>query len=103
MDLIKGKDMNQIVDFERRIEFALDEIERVVSQYSKSSNLDTEQVSTELTDLTSENERLEALIEKLKLEHNKEVQTLLAERDEERETVKELYKRLTEVVENPGD
>lgn len=95
--------MNQIVDFERRIEFALDEIERVVSQYSKSSNLDTEQVNTELTDLTSENERLEALIEKLKLEHNKEVQTLLAERDEERETVKELYKRLTEVVENPGD
>lgn len=95
--------MNQIVDFERRIEFALDEIERVVSQYSKSSNLDTEQVSTELMDLTSENERLEALIEKLKLEHNKEVQTLLAERDEERETVKELYKRLTEVVENPGD
>ena len=95
--------MNQIVDFERRIEFALDEIERVVSQYSKSSNLDTEQVSTELTDLTSENERLEALIEKLKLEHNKEVQALLAERDEERETVKELYKRLTEVVEDPGD
>ena len=95
--------MNQIVDFERRIEFALDEIERVVSQYSKSSNLDTEQVSTELTDLTSENERLEASIEKLKLEHNKEVQALLAERDEERETVKELYKRLTEVVENPGD
>ena len=95
--------MNQIVDFERRIEFALDEIERVVSQYSKSSNLDTEQVSTELTDLTSENERLEALIEKLKLEHKKEVQALLAERDEERETVKELYKRLTEVVENPGD
>ena len=95
--------MNQIVDFERRIEFALDEIERVVSQYSKSSNLDTEQVSTELMDLTSENERLEALIKKLKLEHNKEVQTLLAERDEERETVKELYNRLTEVVENPGD
>ena len=95
--------MNQIVDFERRIEFALDEIERVVSQYSKSSNPDTEQVSTELMDLTSENERLEALIKKLKLEHNKEVQTLLAERDEERETVKELYKRLTEVVENPGD
>ena len=95
--------MNQIVDFERRIEFALDEIERVVSQYSKSSNLDTEQVGSELTDLTSENERLEALIEKLKLEHNKEVQALLAERDEERETVKELYKRLTEVVENPGD
>ena len=95
--------MNQIVDFERRIEFALDEIERVVSQYSKSPNLDTEHASTELTDLTSENERLEALIEKLKLEHNEEVQALLAERDEERETVKELYKRLTEVVVNPGD
>ena len=95
--------MNQIVDFERRIEFALDEIERVVSQYSNSFNLDTEHARTELTDLTSENERLEALIEKLKLEHNKEVQALLAERDEERETVKELYKRLTEVVENPGD
>ena len=95
--------MNQIVDFERRIEFALDEIERVVSQYSKSSNLDTEHARAELTDLTSENERLEALIEKLKLEHNEEVQALLAERDEERETVKELYKRLTEVVENPGD
>ena len=95
--------MNQIVDFERRIEFALDEIERAVSQYSKSSNLDNDHVSNELMNLTSENERLEALIERLKLEHKKEVQTLLAEREEERETVKELYKRLTEVVENPGD
>ena len=95
--------MNQIVDFERRIEFALDEIERAVSQYSKSSNLDNDHVSTELMNLTSENERLEALIERLKLEHKKEVQTLLAQREEERETVKELYKRLTEVVENPGD
>ena len=95
--------MNQIVDFERRIEFALDEIERAVSQYSKSSNLNNDHVSTELMNLTSENERLEALIERLKLEHKKEVQTLLAEREEERETVKELYKRLTEVVENPGD
>ena len=95
--------MNQIVDFERRIEFALDEIERVVSQYPKSSTFDTEHVNTELKNLTSENERLEALIERLKLEHNKEVQALLAEREEERETVKELYKRLTEVVENPGD
>ena len=95
--------MNQIVDFERRIEFALDEIERAVSQYSKSSTLDTEHVSSELMNLTSENQRLEALIERLKLEHNKEVQALLAEREEERETVKELYKRLTEVVENPGD
>ena len=28
---------------------------------------------------------------------------LLAEREEERETVKELFNRLTEVVENPGD
>ncbi len=95
--------MNQIVDFERRIEFALDEIERAVSQYSKSSNLDNDHASTELMNLTSENERLEALIERLKLEHKKEVQTLLAEREEERETVKELYKRLTEVVEYPGD
>ena len=95
--------MNQIVDFERRIEFALDEIERAVSQYSKSSNLDNDHVSTELMNLTSENERLEALIERLKLEHKKEVQTLLAEREDERETVKELYKRLTQVVENPGD
>ena len=95
--------MNQIADFERRIEFALDEIERVVSQYSKNSTLDTDYISTELKNLTSENERLEALIEKLKLEHNKEVQVLLAEREEERETLKELYKRLTEVVENPGD
>ena len=95
--------MNQIVDFERRIEFALDEIERAVSQFSKSSNLDNDHVSTELMNLTSENERLEALIERLKLEHKQEVQTLLAERENERETVKELYKRLTEVVENPGD
>ena len=95
--------MNQIVDFERRIESALDEIERAVSQYSKNSNLDNDHVSNELMNLTSENERLEALIERLKLEHKKEVQTLLAEREEERETVKELYKRLTKVVENPGD
>ena len=95
--------MNQIIDFERRIESALDEIERVVSQYLKSSTFDNEHVSTQLKNLISEKERLEALIEKLKLEHNKEVQALLAEREEERETVKELYKRLTEVVENPGD
>ena len=95
--------MNQIIDFERRIESALDEIERVVSQYSKSSTFDNEHVSTQLKNLISEKERLEALIEKLKLEHNKEVQALLAEKEEERETVKELYKRLTEVVENPGD
>tara|TARA_B100000609_G_C16829359_1_gene239953 strand:- start:141 stop:428 length:288 start_codon:yes stop_codon:yes gene_type:complete len=95
--------MNQIIDFERRIESALDEIERVVSQYSKNPTFDNEHLSTKLKNLTSEKERLEALIEKLKLEHNKEVQALLAEREEERETVKELYKRLTEVVENPGD
>ena len=95
--------MDQIVDFERRIGLALDEIERVVSQYSKSSTFDAEHVSTELKNLASENERLEAVIERLKLEHNNEVQALLAERVEERETVKELYKRLTEVVENPGD
>ena len=95
--------MDQIVDFERRIESALDEIERGVSRYSKSSTFDTEPVSAELKHLASENERLEALIEKLKLEHDKMVQALLAEREEERETVKKLYKRLTEVVENPGD
>ena len=95
--------MDQIVDFERRIESALDEIERVVSQYSKSSTFDTEPGSSELKHLASENERLEAVIEKLKLDHKKEVQALLVERKEERETVKELYKRLTEVVENPGD
>ena len=95
--------MDQIVDFKRRIELALDEIERVVSQYSKSSTFDNEHVSTELKNLAFENEKLKAVIEKLKLEHNKEVQALLAEREEERETVKELYKRLTEVVENPGD
>ena len=95
--------MNQIIDFERRIESALDEIERVVSQYLKSSTFDNEHVSTQLKNLISEKERLEALIEKLKFEHNKEVQALIAERVEERETVKELYKRLTEVVENPGD
>ena len=95
--------MDQIVDFKRRIELALDEIERVVSQYSKRSTFDNEHGSTELKNLAFENEKLKAVIEKLKLEHNKEVQALLAEREEERETVKKLYKRLTEVVENPGD
>ena len=95
--------MDQIVDFERRIELALDEIERLVSKCSKSFTSETEPVSTELKNLASEKERLEAVIKKLKLEHNQEVQALLAEREEERETVKELYKRLTEVVENPGD
>ena len=95
--------MDQIVDFERRIELALDEIERAVSQYPKTSTFDTEPVSEELKHLAFEKERLEAVIEKLKLEHNKEVEALLAEREQERETVKILYKRLTEVVENPGD
>tara|TARA_B100000902_G_scaffold368883_1_gene392612 strand:+ start:238 stop:525 length:288 start_codon:yes stop_codon:yes gene_type:complete len=95
--------MDQIVDFERRIELALDEIERVVSKFSKSSTFDTEPFSTELKNLASENERLESVIKKLKLEHNEEVEALLAEREEERETVKQLYKRLTEVVEHPGD
>ena len=95
--------MDQIVDFERRIELALSEIERVVSQYSKNSTFETEPGNTELKHFAFENERLEAVIEKLKLEHNKEVKALLAEREEERETVKALYKRLTEVVENPGD
>ena len=95
--------MDQIVDFERRIQLALDEIERAVSQYPKISAFDNEPVSEELKRLAFENERLEAVIEKLKKEHNKEVEALLAERAEERETVKVLYKRLIEVVENPGD
>ena len=43
------------------------------------------------------------LIEELKAKHSTELQSLLAEREEERETVKKLYKRLTEVVENSGE
>ena len=42
-------------------------------------------------------------IEELKAKHSTELQSLLAEREEERETVKKLYKRLTEVVENSGE
>ena len=95
--------MDQIVDFERRIELALDEIERYVSEYSRSPSLKTERDNDKLQDLAAENQLLTAQIESLKTQHNDELQALIAEREEERETVKSLYKRLTEVVESPGD
>ena len=95
--------MDQIVDFERRIELALDEIERFVSEYSSSPSLKTERDNDKLQDLAAENQLLTAQIENLKTQHNNELQSLIAEREEERETVKSLYKRLTEVVESPGD
>jgi cell division protein ZapA len=93
--------MDQIVDFERRIELALDEIERFVSEYSISPSLKTERDNDRLQDLAAENQLLTAQIESLKTQHNNELQALIAEREEERETVKSLYKRLTEVVESP--
>ena len=95
--------MDQIVDFERRIELVLDEIERFVSEYSSSPSLKTERDNDKLQDLAAENQLLTAQIESLKTQHNNELQALIAEREEERETVKSLYKRLTEVVESPGD
>jgi DNA-binding transcriptional MerR regulator len=95
--------MDQIVDFERRIELALDEIERFVSEYSSSPSLKTERDNDKLQDLAAENQLLTAQIESLKTQHNNELQSLIAEREEERQTVKSLYKRLTEVVESPGD
>ena len=95
--------MDQIVDFERRIELALDEIERLVSEYSRSPSLKTERDNDKSQDLAAENQLLTAQIESLKNQHNNELQSLIAEREEERETVKLLYKRLTEVVESPGD
>lgn len=95
--------MDQIVDFERRIKLALDEIERFVSEYSRSPNLKTERDTDKLQDLAAENQLLTAQIESLKTQHNNELQSLIAEREEERETVKSLYERLTEVVESPGD
>ena len=95
--------MDQIVDFERRIELALDEIERLVSEYSRSPSLKTERDNDKSQDLAAENQLLTAEIESLKTQHNNELQSLIAEREEERETVKSLYKRLTEVVESPGD
>ena len=95
--------MDQIVDFERRIELALDEIERFVSEYSVSPSLKIERDNDRLQDLAAENQLLTAQIESLKTQHNNELQSLIAEREEERETVKSLYKRLTEVVESPGD
>ena len=95
--------MKQIVDLERRIEVALSEIERSVSLYSKNSSVDSEPTNEKLEKLLIENEKLEAAIEELKAEHNTQLQSLIAEREEERETVKKLYKRLTEVVENSGE
>ena len=95
--------MDQIVDFERRIELALDEIERFVSEYSISPSLKIERDNDRLQDLAVENQLLTAQIESLKTQHNNELQSLIAEREEERQTVKSLYKRLTEVVESPGD
>ena len=95
--------MDQIVDFERRIELALDEIESFVSEYSISPSLKTERDNDRLQDLAAENQLLTAQIESLKTQYNNELQALIAEREEERETVKSLYKRLTEVVESPGD
>ena len=95
--------MEQIVDLERRIEVALSEIERSVSLYSKNSGVDSEPTNEELEKLLIENEKLEAAIEELKAEHNTQLQSLIAEREDERETVKKLYKRLTEVVENSGE
>ena len=95
--------MDQIVDFERRIELALDEIERFVSEYSSSPSLKTERDNDKLQDLAAENQLLTAQIESLKTQHNNELQSLIAEREEERETVKSIYKRLTEVIESPGD
>ena len=95
--------MEQIVDLERRIEAALSEIERSVSLYSKNSRVDSEPTHEELEKLLIENEKLEAAIEELKAGHNTQLQSLIAEREEERETVKKLYKRLTEVVENSGE
>ncbi|MDA9671142.1 hypothetical protein N9T88_00320 [bacterium] len=95
--------MDQIVDFERRIELALNEIERFVSEYSISPSLKTERDNDRLQELAAENQLLTAQIESLKTQHNNELQALIAEREEERETVKSLYKRLTEVVESPGD
>ncbi|MDB3861213.1 hypothetical protein N9301_07030 [Paracoccaceae bacterium] len=95
--------MDQIVDFERRIELALDEIERFVSKYSISPSLKTERDNDRLQDLAAENQLLTAQIESLKTQHTNELQSLIAEREEERETVKSLYERLTEVVESPGD
>jgi molecular chaperone GrpE (heat shock protein) len=95
--------MDQIVDFERRIELALDEIERFVSECSRSPSLETERDNDKIQDLAAENQLLTAKIESLKAEHNNERQSLTAEREEERETVKSLYNRLTEVVESSGD
>ena len=69
--------MDQIVDFERRIELALDEIERFVSEYSSSPSLKTERDNDKLQDLAAENQLLTAQIESLKTQHNNELQSLI--------------------------
>ena len=51
--------MEQIVDLERRIELALNEIERSVSLYSKNSGVGSEPANQELEKLSLENEKLE--------------------------------------------
>ena len=82
--------MNIDQEFERFIEFPSDSKKYVTS------------VSAKLF-AAHYAEKLEAAIEELKAEHNTQLQSLIAEREEERETVKKLYKRLTEVVENSGE
>ena len=55
--------MEQIVDLERRIELALNEIERSVSLYSRNSSVSSEPANEELEKLSIENKKLEAAIE----------------------------------------
>ena len=47
--------MEQIVDLERRIELALNEIERSVSLYSRNSRVGSEPANEELEKLSIEN------------------------------------------------
>ena len=58
--------MEQIVDLERRIELALNEIERSLSLYSRNSRVGSEPANEELEKLSIENKKLEAAIEELK-------------------------------------
>ena len=50
--------MEQIVDLERRIELALNEIERSVSLYSRNSRVGSEPANEELKKLSIENKSL---------------------------------------------
>ena len=54
--------MEQIVDLERRIELALNEIERSLSLYSRNSRVGSEPANEELEKLSIENKKLEAAI-----------------------------------------